>query len=237
MNYKEDKHFRKNFENFICLRLLQNINRRDIELDKTFSECLTKVYGTTSFETLKKIGLAIENSKSKLSPEFLSLYHQTKSDKPDLKFDFILADNVKPLKIDQLGLKPVNQMTFYQNLFHDFYYKFFNNTYKKCEFSFTLGTMEIEMKQGKRSFMLHVYPFDGLILLELGKSRGMFIRDIWNNIKNTEKIQHEKLFLIVLENLKKQGIIKKENKNFSKLMNEQLTFDCFVKIYTKIFDV
>jgi ribosomal protein L23 len=235
MNYKEDKNFRKSFESFVCIRLLQNINRKNIELDKIFSECLTKVFGITSFETLKKIGLSIDKSISKLHPEFLDLYNQTKAKKPNLKFEFILADNVKPLKVNQMSLKPTNEMVFYQNLFHDFYYKYFNSTYKKCEFSFTLGTMEVEMKQGGKCMSLHVFPVDGLILMELGKSRGMLVKDLWKHIQNTDKADDEKLFLSCLENLVKEGILNKETKGFSKLMSEQLTFDCFVKVNKSYF--
>lgn len=230
MNYREEKSFRKNFENFVSLRLLQNFNRKPIELDKMFSESLTRIYGTASFETLKRIGLAIENSSTKLNPEFVSLFHKSKSEKPSLQFDFILTDEVKILQVDQLNLRPLKSMQFFQNLFHDFYYNYFNNTYKKCRFSLGLGTMEIDVSRGGKKLSLHVFPFDGLILLELGRSKGARVGQLWAALKDSDKAEDQKLFLKCLENLVEIGVLRKREEEIRKNLSGQLTFDCFVKI-------
>jgi hypothetical protein len=237
MNYKEDKTFKKSFENFICLRLLQNVNRTDIEIDKIYSECLTKTYGINSFEGLKRIGLAIEASHSKLTPEFLKLLNLSKAEKPDIGFDFLLVDDLKHMKVKDFPMKPTSQMVFYKNLFHDFYYNYFNNTYKKCDFSMTLGTLEFSIKKSGKEYTLHAFPMDGLTLMEVAKtkSKGVSIYELWRKLKDSDTVEFEKYFLKSLENLINIGILKRQDKGFSKIMSNQLTFDCWVQIDKKFF--
>lgn len=230
MNYKEDKGFRRAFENFVCLRLLQNFNKPALELDKAFSECLVKVYGTSCFENLRKIGIAIENSQSKLKPGFEELLQKCKAERPGLVFDFLLVDDLKRLQMADLPLAPAPGMAFFQNLFHDFYYNHFNNTYKKCDFSLTLGTLEFGVKIGGREFELLTFPMDGLILMQISKKKGIQIRELWQLLKNSEKTDSQRLFLKCLKRLKSRGVVRRQDLGFSGLASHQLTFECRVQI-------
>lgn len=235
MNYSEDKGFRRHFEHFVSLRLLQNFNRGSIELDKAFSESLTRVYGTTSFETLKRVGLAIENSSTKLSPEFVRLSLKSKAEKPALGFDFILTDEVKSLSVSDLDLRVPPQMEYFQNLFHDFYYNHFNNTYKKCRFSLAMGTLELQVTRAGRTLALHVFPFDGLILLQLSRGKGQFVHRLWDALKGSDKVEDERLFVKCLENLLRVGILRERAQEIRKNPSNQLTCDSFVQIDRSFF--
>ena len=214
LNFKEETTSRVILENFVCMRLLQNFNRKKIDLDKCLSSCLTQIFGTNAFEGLRSIGLALETSSSKLKGEYIKLFSKVKTDKPEMGFDFILTDEPKRLSVEELSLVHNDSMTFYENLFYDFYHQYFNNSYKKCTFSMSLGTVELALKGKGKVLNLCVFPFDALILSNVGK-RKLEVADLFARLSNLGKEKDKKLFLKAISNLADHNLLLVFNGEFS----------------------
>ena len=207
LNYKEDKSLRGHLENFIVLRFLQNNNRTCSLLEQAFTASLTQVFGTNCFETLRQVGLALENSQSKLMPSFLQMMQRVKTQTPKLEFGFILTDNPQKLKIPDLHLQTTAEMQYFQSLFQDFYLAHFQNKYKACHFSMTMGAVEMELAQNKKRVLLRVFPFEALVLRALGGKRGLTVRELYSVLKKGDKGEDEVLFFKGVAHMRDQGLL------------------------------
>lgn len=206
LNFKQEKKVTKELETFICLQLIQNFNKEDLSLEKLFTTCLSEGYGVDQFENLKNVGMSIEANTNILHSEFNKMKSKTQLEFPSYDFNFLLFIELNKLKIPELEWNFDDSIIQYQNFFSDFFYKHYNTSFKKCSFLSSLGSIELEMKNKKKSITLLLYPFQAFILQQL-QGKILSLEEMFSSLCKNKSGENRLLFLKCVQSLVDEELI------------------------------